>query len=149
MMARQIEKKTAEEIVTVCKYVNFSNFPHADEQTNQIVIEDSFCQPVVAQNPDVLAKDHPMNFIKMNKLSVAIQKRVRANGFMRTANGEWTYKQPESNRFALGILFEELVGGTFAAHYAQQDTEALMHVCLSFGDDFTQFADNCAANIPF
>lgn len=148
-MARNIEDTIVKELVTVCKYVKFPAIPSKEDEDDDVVITDSADPTTVPETskPETLQSDHPANILDWDKFSVAIRKRVRKDGFVKTANG-WTYKHGD-NKFSLPILYEQLVGGKYTAHYAQQDAEALMHVCLSYGNEFTKYANESASPIPF
>ncbi|CAB3396618.1 unnamed protein product [Caenorhabditis bovis] len=44
---------------------------------------------------------------------------------------------------------EDIIGGAYQAHYAQPDTEALLLVCMAYGDEFLEFIDKKSAEFPF
>ncbi|KAF1751426.1 hypothetical protein GCK72_017980 [Caenorhabditis remanei] len=156
-MAKKVEDTIVKELVTVCKYVKFPKIPSKSEEEDEddrIVIADSndpttiedSTKPTFSRN--TLESDHPAQILDWDKFSVAIKKRIRKDGFVRTGNGGWTYKHG-NNKFNLPLLYEQLVGGEYSAHYAQQDAEALMHVCLSYGNEFTQYVNESASPIPY
>uniref|UniRef100_A0A1I7TFJ4 Exonuclease domain-containing protein n=1 Tax=Caenorhabditis tropicalis TaxID=1561998 RepID=A0A1I7TFJ4_9PELO len=158
-MARKIEDTIVKELVTVCKYIKFPKIltarPKQEEVDDDVIIADSFNDPSTVPDSarpttsnNKFESDHPANILDWDKFSIALRKRIQKDGFVKLSDGGWTYKQND-NKFNLPILFEQLVGGKYNAHYAQQDTEALMHVCLSYGNDFTQYANESASAIPF
>ncbi|CAP36319.2 Protein CBG19000 [Caenorhabditis briggsae] len=144
-MAKKVEETIVKELVTVCKYIKFPKIPKAEVEDVLLLAEES-CNETILE-PSTSADDHPANILDWDKFSVSLRKRIRKEGFVRTTNG-WTYKHGD-NKFGLAALYEQLVGGKYSAHYAQQDTEALMHVCLSYGNEFTQYLNENASAVPF
>ncbi|CAI2353616.1 unnamed protein product [Caenorhabditis sp. 36 PRJEB53466] len=150
LMAKQIENEAFKKLTDICKFIDFSKISPKEED-EEVQITDSSNRPIgrpVASSRGP-ANDHPRHTIKWDEFSVALRKRIPMNGFVRTENGGWTFKYAGTNRYKLEIIYKEVVGGEYTAHYAQQDAEALMHTCLSYGNDFTKFADVFAAPIPF
>ncbi|CCD72933.1 Exonuclease domain-containing protein [Caenorhabditis elegans] len=146
-MAREIEDTIVKELATVCKYIKFPKVKIEEvDESERVVIDDSVEE--IVQNDEPKETDHPANILDWEKFSASLKKRIRRDGFVRTGAGSWTYKHT-NNKFSLPVLYEDLVGGKYTAHYAQQDTEALMHVCLSYGNDFTRYANNSASALPF
>lgn len=153
-MAKKVEETIVKELVTVCKYIKFPKIPKREENGEDVIVTDSFNDPATAEDAfrptsskDVFDSDHPSNILDWDKLSVSLRKRIRKEGFVKIGNG-WTYRHGD-NKFSLPMLYEQLVGGKYSAHYAQQDAEALMHVCLSYGNEFTHYANDCASAIPY
>lgn len=153
-MAKKVEETIVKELVTVCKYIKFPKIPKQEEPDDDIIIADAFNDPAPIEDSlrptsskDTFESDHPSNILDWEKFSVSIRKRIRKDGFVKVGNG-WTYRHGD-NKFSLPMLYEQLVGGKYTAHYAQQDAEALMHVCLSYGNEFTQYANESASAIPY
>ncbi|CAL2045489.1 unnamed protein product [Caenorhabditis brenneri] len=153
-MARKVEDTIVKELCTVCKYIKFPSITlkAKEEADNNVIIADSLDDPPTAadsskQPINEFESDHPANILDWDKFSIAIRKRIRKDGFMKQGS-RWTYKHGD-NKFSLAVLYKQLVGGEYTAHYAQEDAEALMHVCLSYGIDFTEYAHNAASALPF
>nr|CDP98403.1 Bm6143 [Brugia malayi] len=65
--------------------------------------------------------DHPLNFIRATKWSPAKKKRILPN----------------------------LFNGDYDAHYARDDCEALLKICIAYGEEFVEYVDTHAVKFPF
>lgn len=43
----------------------------------------------------------------------------------------------------------QLINGPFEAHFAQDDCEALLQVCMAYGQEFIDYVDAKAAPFPY
>lgn len=101
--------------------------------------------------------EHPMKFMRTQGWSPAKQRRINPKFFMRNSQtGDWTFDGQMARRelltrgnFRLETLHNRLFPTTpFFNHRAQADCEALLQVCLTYGDDFLSHMDKNAAAFP-
>ncbi|KAM3716533.1 Breast cancer metastasis-suppressor 1-like protein-A [Dirofilaria immitis] len=95
--------------------------------------------------------DHPLNFIRTTKWSPAKKKRVRPNLFKRSNEGEWMFNNHfsvsyfrEKGAFKLESMYKQLLNGNYDAHYARDDCEALLKICMAYGEEFVEYVDSHA-----
>ncbi|KHN83959.1 hypothetical protein Tcan_04418 [Toxocara canis] len=103
-----------------------------------------------------IADDHPLKFMRISKWSPAKKRRVRSNFFSRLNDGDWVFDGHvsmqyfrEKGVFKLEQMYKELINGPFDAHFAQDDCEALLQVCMAYGQEFIDYVDAKAAPFPF
>ncbi|KHJ74922.1 hypothetical protein OESDEN_25462 [Oesophagostomum dentatum] len=66
--------------------------------------------------------------------------------------GRWDFNRTVaqmSTKNKLTTIYETILKSEYDAHFAQDDTEALLQVCLAYGKEFLDYADNKAADFPF
>ncbi|KAK6023579.1 hypothetical protein OSTOST_10631 [Ostertagia ostertagi] len=96
--------------------------------------------------------DHPLLFLNTEDWSPAKRRRVRPEYFRRLEGGRWDFNRTVAQmntKNKLTTIYETVLKKQFTAHYAQDDTEALMQVCLAYGKEFVDYADNKSADFPF
>ncbi|KAJ1373472.1 hypothetical protein KIN20_035877 [Parelaphostrongylus tenuis] len=96
--------------------------------------------------------DHPLLFLNAEEWSPAKRRRVRPEFFKRTTGGRWDFNRSVaqmSTRNKLTTIYEAVLKGEYDAHFAQDDADALLQVCLAYGSEFLDYADNKAADFPF
>ncbi|XGW02907.1 hypothetical protein V3C99_014718 [Haemonchus contortus] len=96
--------------------------------------------------------DHPLLFLNTDDWSPAKRRRVRPEYFRRIDGGRWDFNctvAEMNTRNKLTTIYETVLKSQYNAHFAQDDTEALMQVCLAYGKDFLDYTDNKAADFPF
>uniref|UniRef100_A0A0R3RSB0 Exonuclease domain-containing protein n=1 Tax=Elaeophora elaphi TaxID=1147741 RepID=A0A0R3RSB0_9BILA len=100
--------------------------------------------------------DHPLNFIRTTKWSPAKKKRVRPNLFKRSNEGDWVFNNHfsvayfhEKGVFKLESMYKQLLNGDYDAHYAIDDCEALLKICIAYGEEFVEYVDTHAVKFPF
>ncbi|VDK72852.1 unnamed protein product [Onchocerca ochengi] len=100
--------------------------------------------------------DHPLNFIRTTKWSPAKKKRVRPNLFKRSNEGDWMFNNHfsiayfrEKGAFKLESMYKQLLSGDYDAHYAREDCEALLKICIAYGEEFVEYVDTHAVKFPF
>ncbi|CAJ0591772.1 unnamed protein product [Cylicocyclus nassatus] len=96
--------------------------------------------------------DHPLLFMNAEEWSPAKIRRIRPEFFRRQLDGRWDFNRTvaqEKTKNKLTIIYETILKSVYDAHYAQDDTEALLQVCLAYGKEFLDYADNKAADFPF
>uniref|UniRef100_A0A0N5AX22 Exonuclease domain-containing protein n=1 Tax=Syphacia muris TaxID=451379 RepID=A0A0N5AX22_9BILA len=98
---------------------------------------------------------HPLKFIRMESWSPAKKIRIRSNFFRRNADGDWQFDNllamqyfHEKNVFRLEEMYRQLTSRDFDAHHAQDDCEALMQICIAYGQDFLNYVDRHASRFP-
>uniref|UniRef100_A0A914X2S1 Exonuclease domain-containing protein n=1 Tax=Plectus sambesii TaxID=2011161 RepID=A0A914X2S1_9BILA len=101
--------------------------------------------------------DSPTRCLSQATWSPAKKLRVNKDHhklFRRNNSGGWSFDPLmaqahfKTPKFKLQTLYEELVGGTFNAHRAEDDCWALMKVCLTYGRDFVTYADCFYCQFP-
>ncbi|CAG9531039.1 unnamed protein product [Cercopithifilaria johnstoni] len=104
------------------------------------------------QTPD----DHPLNFIRTTKWSPAKKKRVLPNLFKRSSEGDWVFNNHfsvayfhEKGAFKLESMYKQLLSGDYDAHFARDDCEALLKICIAYGEEFVEYVDTHAVKFPF
>ncbi|KAK6042011.1 hypothetical protein COOONC_20484 [Cooperia oncophora] len=101
---------------------------------------------------EVSGIDHPLLFLNTDEWSPAKRRRIRPEYFRRIDVGRWEFNSTVAQmntKNKLTTIYETVLKKHFTAHYAQDDTEALMQVCLAYGKEFLDYADNKAADFPF
>ncbi|EFO23863.2 hypothetical protein LOAG_04618 [Loa loa] len=100
--------------------------------------------------------DHPLNFIRTTKWSPAKKKRVRPNLFKRSNQGDWVFNNHfslayfhEKGAFKLKSMYKQLLNGDYSAHYSRDDCEALLKICIAYGEEFVDYVDTHAVKFPF
>ncbi|KIH62606.1 hypothetical protein ANCDUO_07112 [Ancylostoma duodenale] len=96
--------------------------------------------------------DHPLLFLNAEEWSPAKRRRIRPEFFKRLMGGRWDFNRTVAQmntKNKLTTIYETVLKAQYDAHYAQDDTEALMQVCLAYGKEFLDYADNKAADFPF
>ncbi|KAL3985951.1 hypothetical protein ACH3XW_40760 [Acanthocheilonema viteae] len=100
--------------------------------------------------------DHPLNFIRMTKWSPAKKKRVRPNLFKRSGEGDWVFNNHfsvayfhEKGAFKLESMYKQLLSDDYDAHFARNDCEALLKICVAYGEEFVEYVDTHAVKFPF
>ncbi|ETN69962.1 hypothetical protein NECAME_14974 [Necator americanus] len=96
--------------------------------------------------------DHPLLFLNAEEWSPAKRRRIRPDFFKRLIGGRWEFNRTVAQmntRNKLTTIYETVLKDEYNAHYAQDDTEALLQVCLAYGKEFLDYADNRAADFPF
>ncbi|KAI1719259.1 hypothetical protein Ddc_08464 [Ditylenchus destructor] len=98
---------------------------------------------------------HPLRFMKREDWSPAKRRRLDSNIFERSNEGDWRFSDVlgdkyfySNGNFKLGNIYKQIIGGTFNAHRAQADTEALMQVCMGYGREFVTYVDTYRAPFP-
>ncbi|KAK6108902.1 hypothetical protein QQG55_33845 [Brugia pahangi] len=100
--------------------------------------------------------DHPLNFIRATKWSPAKKKRILPNLFKRSNEGDWLFNNHfsiayfrEKGAFKLDSMYKQLLSGDYDAHYARDDCEALLKICIAYGEEFVEYVDTHAVKFPF
>lgn len=96
--------------------------------------------------------DHPLLFLNTEEWSPAKRRRVRPEYFKRIDGGRWDFNRTVAQmntKNKLTTIYETVLKAEYNAHFAQDDTEALIQVCLAYGKEFLDYADNKAADFPF
>uniref|UniRef100_A0A915PY34 Exonuclease domain-containing protein n=1 Tax=Setaria digitata TaxID=48799 RepID=A0A915PY34_9BILA len=100
--------------------------------------------------------DHPLNFIRTTEWSPAKKKRIRPNLFKRSREGDWMFNNHfsltyfhEKGAFKLESMYKQLLSGDYNAHYARDDCEALLKICITYGEEFVGYVDTHAVKFPF
>uniref|UniRef100_A0A915BF23 Exonuclease domain-containing protein n=1 Tax=Parascaris univalens TaxID=6257 RepID=A0A915BF23_PARUN len=103
-----------------------------------------------------IAYNHPLQFVRTSQWSPAKKKRVRSNFFQRLNDGDWVFDGHvsmqyfrEKGVFKLEQMYKELINGPFEAHFAQDDCEALLQVCMAYGQEFIDYVDAKATSFPY
>ncbi|CAI5452235.1 unnamed protein product [Caenorhabditis angaria] len=145
-MIKQVELKYGEDMQLHCKDIDWMKIAELEAKSNSIEDEAFFAE----ESKHVVSDIHPYDFLNIKNWSIAKKKRI-SKSFFKKINNSWVYSMNDAKyqKLGLGYLFEQLVGGQFVAHYAQQDCEALMQVCITYAEDFCNFVDQNAAEFPF
>ncbi|VDL79530.1 unnamed protein product [Nippostrongylus brasiliensis] len=96
--------------------------------------------------------DHPLLFLNTEEWSPAKRRRIRPEFFKRIDGGRWDFNRSiaqMNTRNKLTTIYETVLKAEYDAHYAQDDTEALIQVCLAYGKEFVDYADSKAADFPY
>ncbi|WKY11037.1 hypothetical protein Q1695_002964 [Nippostrongylus brasiliensis] len=96
--------------------------------------------------------DHPLLFLNTEEWSPAKRRRIRPEFFKRIDGGRWDFNRSiaqMNTRNKLTTIYETVLKSEYDAHYAQDDTEALIQVCLAYGKEFVDYADSKAADFPY
>ncbi|VDK22744.1 unnamed protein product [Anisakis simplex] len=46
-------------------------------------------------------------------------------------------------------MYKDLINKPLEAHYAQEDCEALLQVCMAYGQEFIDYVDSKAVPFPY
>lgn len=49
----------------------------------------------------------------------------------------------------LTFVFFQLLSGDYDAHFARDDCEALLKICIAYGEEFMEYVDAHAVKFPF
>ena len=90
-----------------------------------------------------ISGDHPLHYVKTSRWSPAKKIRLEPNFFRRSSEGEWEFDNhfalqyfTKKGVFRLEDMYYQLTKRRFNAHFAQDDCEALLQICLFYGKDF-------------
>uniref|UniRef100_A0A914RYT7 DNA-directed DNA polymerase n=1 Tax=Parascaris equorum TaxID=6256 RepID=A0A914RYT7_PAREQ len=107
--------------------------------------------------------------IQDRKCALTKEHLNREVGFYRRLNdGDWVFDGHVSMQYfrekgvfkleqmykevRLSVVFTELlqlINGPFEAHFAQDDCEALLQVCMAYGQEFIDYVDAKATSFPY
>lgn len=96
--------------------------------------------------------EHPLSVFEVQKWPVAKMRRIRPEFFRRDCRGGWEFIEGRARNLLendLPVLYETVVKTPYGAHFTQDDAEALMQVCVAYGQEFRDYIDYKAAHFPF
>ncbi|WKY10630.1 hypothetical protein Q1695_002747 [Nippostrongylus brasiliensis] len=95
--------------------------------------------------------EHPLCVFDIQKWPAAKMRRIRPDFFRRTHRG-WEFNSSictNGLKDDLASLYESVVKAPYTAHFTQDDTEALVQVCVTYGREFQDYIDFKSAHFPF
>ncbi|KJH49314.1 hypothetical protein DICVIV_04578 [Dictyocaulus viviparus] len=101
---------------------------------------------------ELTVSDHPLLFLNAEEWSPAKRRRILPNFFKRINGGRWDFNRSiaqMNTKNKLSTIYETVLKSGYDAHYAQDDANALLQVCLAYGKEFMDYVDNKAADFPF
>ncbi|KAE9548525.1 hypothetical protein FO519_008268 [Halicephalobus sp. NKZ332] len=96
----------------------------------------------------------PLAFMDTGKWSPAKKRRTEKSFFRRVSESKWEFNDLKAKEyffkgnFKLESLFKQVTKSQYNAHHAHADCEALLQVCLAYGDEFGSYMDRKKEEIP-
>uniref|UniRef100_A0AC34QX85 Exonuclease domain-containing protein n=1 Tax=Panagrolaimus sp. JU765 TaxID=591449 RepID=A0AC34QX85_9BILA len=89
----------------------------------------------------------PLSFMNTSQWSPAKKRRTSKKFFRKSSEKKWEFNDSEARdyffkgNFKLETLYKNITKSDYNAHYAYDDCQALMQVCLAYGKDFADYMD--------
>uniref|UniRef100_A0A915D5A3 Uncharacterized protein n=1 Tax=Ditylenchus dipsaci TaxID=166011 RepID=A0A915D5A3_9BILA len=104
---------------------------------------------------ELFQEAHPLKFMTMEDWSPAKRKRLDAKVFERDDQGGWRFCEHLGDKyfhtygnFKLSNIYQQVLGASFDAHRAQEDSIALLQLSMAYGLEFVDYVDKNQAEFP-
>ncbi|CAD6186748.1 unnamed protein product [Caenorhabditis auriculariae] len=158
VMIKQLEERYYNDLQTIIRGIKWNDVfrnhnakvtaQQAEKSTGD---EDSLEEAVASIRAQKNSTDHPLMHMNVDDWSLARKRRTKPEYFRVILEDKWDFNKDAALKAAKSVsaVYKDVIKGPYDAHYAQDDSEALLQICLAYGVDFLNYADNRAADFPF